>query len=75
MGWQVSAEARQIILRLVARAALPGECILVFLPGMMEIADMQDELERLNSCRTQLQVDTSENYIIYCYYARAITSN
>jgi hypothetical protein len=36
---------RQIILRLVAHAAQPGECILVFLPGIVEIADLQDELD------------------------------
>ena len=36
---------RQIILRLVAHAAQPGECILVFLPGIAEIADLQDELD------------------------------
>jgi hypothetical protein len=42
---QVSGTTRQIILRLVAHAARPGECILIFLPGINEIADIQDELD------------------------------
>ncbi len=42
---QVTPTIRQIILRLVAHAARPGECILIFLPGITEIADIQDELD------------------------------
>ena len=55
---QLSGEARHIILRLVVHAARPGdsECILVFLPGINEIADLQDELDHMDSRVTPLQV-------------------
>ena len=52
----MSGEARHIILRLVVHAARPGECILVFLPGINEIADLQDELDHMDSRVTPLQV-------------------
>ncbi len=35
---------REIVLLLVAHSARAGECILVFLPGIAEIADLQDAL-------------------------------
>jgi hypothetical protein len=44
---------RQIILRLVAHAARPGECILIFLPGIAEIADLQDELDPAAATRQE----------------------
>jgi hypothetical protein len=41
---QVSATMRELVLLLVAHSARAGECILVFLPGIAEIADLQDAL-------------------------------
>ena len=52
---QLKAESRHIILSLVALAARPGECILVFVPGIWEIADLQDQLDQLPARSTPLQ--------------------
>ena len=41
----VSSELRRIIVETVCYLARPSSCILVFLPGIGEIADLQDDLE------------------------------
>jgi HrpA-like RNA helicase len=46
---EVSEEIRNIISHLVRVLAQPGSCILVFLPGIGEIGQMQDDLESMGS--------------------------
>ena len=51
----VSEDIRKIIYHLVRVLAQPGSCILVFLPGIGEIGQMQDDLESMGSL-VELQV-------------------
>ena len=53
---EVSPETRKVICQTVRVLAQAGSCILVFLPGMGEIEEMQDDLESLESSRVPLQV-------------------
>jgi len=53
---EVTPDTRNIICQLVRRLAQPGECILVFLPGIAEIEDIQDDLESLSGMPVPLQI-------------------
>jgi len=53
---EVSPQISNIICQLVRCLAQPGECILVFLPGMGEIEEMQDLLESLGGMLIPLQI-------------------
>jgi HrpA-like RNA helicase len=52
----VSPETRKVICQTVRSLAQAGSCILVFLPGMKEIEEMQDDFESLESSHVLLQV-------------------
>jgi hypothetical protein len=67
---KLSSESRQIILRLVVHAARPGVCILVFVPGIWEITDLQDDFDRISTCATPLQVRSSPALV--CLYSRLL---
>jgi len=53
---EVTPEIRNIICQLVRRLAQPGECILVFLPGMGEIEEVQDLIESTVGMPIPLQI-------------------
>ncbi len=57
---EVSPDGRRILVETVLHLAKAGSCILVFLPGIGEIASLQDDLDqaqlRHDACEAELQI-------------------
>ena len=52
----MTSDSERLIIKLLAEVVEPSICILIFLPGIGEIASLQEELEKFSSFACPLQI-------------------